>query len=208
MPISSEPLRPSDWDSKICSAALEESFLRCLPPGTFLKRLQSHSLLLTLLSWNWTARTQSPVWIEAAPLIPSWLTTSDRTMGSEVERVLHTAERILNSDFRVPILWLCGFGEITPSFSASSSIKQLVDTHYLDSLLSQVEQEFEQQDQDLRILKEQTCPSYLWGRGPDGGCDPTWNCRFFHLSSSSWIINTPWLVTYELMPKLWARILT
>lgn len=199
MPISSEPLRSSDWDSKICSAALEESFLRRLPSGTLLKKLQSHYLPLTPLPWNWTAITQSPVWIEAAPLIPSWLTTSDRTMGSEVEKVLHTAERILNSDFRVPILWLCDFGEITPSFSSSSSIKQLVDTHYLDSPLNLVVSGgagvWAAGSGFKDTERKQTCCPHLWGRGPDGGCDPPCNYRLFHMSSSSWIM-TRWLVIY------------
>lgn len=71
MPTSSGPLRLSDSDSKICSAALEESFPPCLPSGT-LKRLQSHYLPLTPLSWSWTAITQSPIRLEAAPLLHGW----------------------------------------------------------------------------------------------------------------------------------------
>lgn len=57
---------------------------------------------LTPLSWNWTAITQSPVWLEAAGLLHGWqLSTGQR------EVKFHTASRkSTQQDVRAPILWL------------------------------------------------------------------------------------------------------
>lgn len=162
---------------------------------------------LTPLSWNWTAITQSPVWLEAAGLLHGWqLSTGQR------EVKFHTASRKSTQQWRQEFPSCdCDFREITPSFSASSSIKQLGDTHVLDPPLSLVVSGgagvwaggWGPKDTE----RKQTCPPDLWGRGPDGGCDPPCNCSLYHMSSSSQIM-THWLDIYELMSKPWARILT
>lgn len=129
MPISSGPLRPSDSDRMICSAALEESFPRSLPSGTILKRFQSH-YLLTSYSPILKLDSHNPVSCLVRGSSPaSWLTTFNKTMGSEVSPSKQKEYSTVTSEFPSCD---CDFGEIIPSFSASSSSKQLGDTHYLD----------------------------------------------------------------------------